>query len=605
MAYSATRQLMGSCYSTLGRASPTAARAVGSNGKRQGAACALRSNSSSSRPCALRDPSYRFQHTKSRPPMRWKSSRKKASPLLDGVVSSQRASSSSLLWCSRDPLLRARPSVVPFHRAFASKPAQLDPAAVQSAITRPVATQHALENMTDERRARLQELFSEYDANGDGSIGTDELRLVLESAVGGSAGLKEDEIRAMISIADLDNNGTVEFEEFAMWFEDVPDEEVSMKRLVEVWTRRVDLNDPTIIEEGVWHKLEQRHGKDNLVFPREIMWLGGAPGSGKGTNTPFIGAARGVTAEPIVMSNLLTSPSAMRIKKEGGLVGDAEVMQLLVEELLDPKYCDGAIVDGFPRTKIQVDILKLFYDHVNSLHKSYQGTELANKFKRPIFRMLVLYVDEKESIRRQLARGNKTKAHNEKVRATGEGELWEERDTDNSVKAAKARYDTFREQSHASLQSLSAHFPYHVLNATGTVEEVEMVIAQEMRYQSSLELQADTYETIKVIPTAGDISLHARQYLVERLDNYQMNYEPIFARVVSLIQSEFLPVINQHVLSGRCKITLNSRIFDVEPKAVTMLIDVFSDRDFTVMYEKREFGHRFDVRFETQKLLHG
>jgi hypothetical protein len=32
----------------------------------------------------------------------------------------------------------------------------------------------------------------------------------------------------------------------------------------------------------------------------------GAPGSGKGTNTPFILRERGITAPPIVMSELLT-----------------------------------------------------------------------------------------------------------------------------------------------------------------------------------------------------------------------------------------------------------------------------------------------------------
>ena len=34
----------------------------------------------------------------------------------------------------------------------------------------------------------------------------------------------------------------------------------------------------------------------------------GAPGAGKGTNTPFIHKIRGLTTPPIVMSDLLTSP---------------------------------------------------------------------------------------------------------------------------------------------------------------------------------------------------------------------------------------------------------------------------------------------------------
>ena len=31
---------------------------------------------------------------------------------------------------------------------------------------------------------------------------------------------------------------------------------------------------------------EEIGGREKLIFPKEIMWLGGAPGSGKGTNTP-------------------------------------------------------------------------------------------------------------------------------------------------------------------------------------------------------------------------------------------------------------------------------------------------------------------------------
>ncbi len=98
-----------------------------------------------------------------------------------------------------------------------------------------------------------------------------------------------------------------------------------------------------------------------LRFPREFIWLGGAPGAGKGTNTPFIARARDITAPPIVISSLLTSPQAVAIKNAGQMVGDREVIGLLLEELLDPRYHDGVIVDGFPRTKVQVECLKLFY----------------------------------------------------------------------------------------------------------------------------------------------------------------------------------------------------------------------------------------------------
>jgi adenylate kinase len=111
----------------------------------------------------------------------------------------------------------------------------------------------------------------------------------------------------------------------------------------------LEIKDATLIFNAVWADLVEKHGREHLRFPREFIWLGGAPGAGKGTNTPFIAKARGITAPPIVISNLLTSPQAVAIKNAGQLVGDREVISLLFEELLDPKYHDGVIVDGFPR----------------------------------------------------------------------------------------------------------------------------------------------------------------------------------------------------------------------------------------------------------------
>ena len=47
-------------------------------------------------------------------------------------------------------------------------------------------------------------------------------------------------------------------------------------------------------------------------------------------------------------------PMALRIKDEGGLVGDLEVVEALFDVLVKDEYRLGTVVDGFPRTKIQV-----------------------------------------------------------------------------------------------------------------------------------------------------------------------------------------------------------------------------------------------------------
>ena len=77
---------------------------------------------------------------------------------------------------------------------------------------------------------------------------------------------------------------------------------------------------------------------------------------------------------------------------------------------------------------------------------------------------LVLYVNETESVRRQLARGKIAMEHNEQVRLSGHGELWELRETDISPAAARKRYKVFSEEALDALQSLKKEFPYHVID---------------------------------------------------------------------------------------------------------------------------------------------
>lgn len=185
----------------------------------------------------------------------------------------------------------------------------------------------------------------------------------------------------------------------------------------------VEIKDAQLIFDAVWRHLEEEFGVENLRFPKEIILLGGAPGAGKGTNTEFIMKARGFTCPPIVVSSLLNSPEAKALKDNGMLVGDQEVMGILLRKMLEPEFRDGAVLDGFPRTKIQVECMKLLVQKISFLHRNYADTELASDFRLPTIHVMVLFVDEKTSVDRQLYRGRQIAAHNEEVRATGVGEL--------------------------------------------------------------------------------------------------------------------------------------------------------------------------------------
>ncbi|MFT5824873.1 MAG: adenylate kinase, partial [Yoonia sp.] len=50
----------------------------------------------------------------------------------------------------------------------------------------------------------------------------------------------------------------------------------------------LEVKDAQIIFQSVWSMLVDELGEENLRFPKEVFWLNGAPGAGKGTNTSFI-----------------------------------------------------------------------------------------------------------------------------------------------------------------------------------------------------------------------------------------------------------------------------------------------------------------------------
>jgi len=352
----------------------------------------------------------------------------------------------------------------------------------------------------------------------------------------------------------------------------------------------LEIKDAQLIFESAWESLETEFGLQSLRFPKEIILLGGAPGAGKGTNTAFILKTRGLTCPPIVVSTLLDSPEARRLKDAGYMVGDREVVGILFRRLLQPEYRDGCILDGFPRTQVQVECLKLLGDRMESLWHEFSSTPLSIHFRQPTIHIMVLFVDENTSVQRQLKRGREVRAHNEEVRRTGMGELLEERATDYDEDLARRRYRVFKEQTWDALQSLRDIFHYHFVDAQGPVKEVEYNILTELQYQSTLELDPRTHDRLRRLPLASDIVIHARQEMVKRLDSYEFEHPELFQKVVALIEKKMMPIIKRHAISGLTLINSEDPLLD-DPLALAMLIDVFSERGFHAVVDL----HRIEV----------
>jgi adenylate kinase len=385
----------------------------------------------------------------------------------------------------------------------------------------------------------------------------------------------------------------------------------------------LEVKDARIIFTPIWDSLQEEVGREHLRFPKEIILLGGAPGAGKGTQTQFISEARGLTCPPIVISELLTTPEMERTKAQGGMVGDKEVLTVLLRKLLDETFRDGVILDGFPRTPVQVEFLKLLVDKISALHDEFATTPLAIHFRRPTIHAMVLFVSESTSVARQLGRGREIADHNRKVAETGIGTPIELRATDLSEDLVRRRYQVFKEQTWTALTSLRQLYHYHFINAEGPIDEVQANILKELKYQSSLELDPRTFERLRALPLAEELVVHGRQELVKRLDSYEFEHTDLLRQIVDLVSRKFMPIITRHALSGRATVNSEDPIFN-EPLAIPMLIDIFSERGYHAVVDKTiqqvperidlktgeikfrtNAVYRIQVRFEASKIRRG
>ncbi len=200
---------------------------------------------------------------------------------------------------------------------------------------------------------------------------------------------------------------------------------------------------------NAWAALEAELGADKLAFPPALYWLNGAPGAGKGTQTPVILEMLGLTAQPLVMSDLFKTPEMKAIMATGKLIDDETVFGLLLRALLKPEYANGVIVDGFPRSAGQVACLKLFAKKL-----------AATQAKPTKFGLVMLYVGEKESVERQLKRGREMQAAGLPVRST-----------DVDPEKTLVRYKEFADKTLGPIETLDGVFPYYKINSLGSIEE--------------------------------------------------------------------------------------------------------------------------------------
>jgi len=71
----------------------------------------------------------------------------------------------------------------------------------------------------------------------------------------------------------------------------------------------------------------------------------------------------------------------------------------------------------------------------------------------------------------------------------------------------------------------------------------------------------------------------------------------MFEYVVGMIKNKFMPIITRHALSGRAIVNSEDPVFR-DPLALSMLIDIFSERGFHAVVDKhiQEIPERVDLQ---------
>ena len=171
----------------------------------------------------------------------------------------------------------------------------------------------------------------------------------------------------------------------------------------------------------------------------------GAPGSGKGTQGKILAERLGLPK--ITTGDLLRkamqdgTPLGLEARKyydEGKLVPDSIILNMIKDELVRPDAKDGAILDGFPRTAAQAELV---------------DRTLGERGQR-LNHILLLDVTEKELVRRLRAR------------AQVEGR------TDDSPEAVATRLQVYQRDTAPLIAHYAQRGIVHRVPGTGTVDQI-------------------------------------------------------------------------------------------------------------------------------------
>ena len=176
-----------------------------------------------------------------------------------------------------------------------------------------------------------------------------------------------------------------------------------------------------------------------------FILLLGAPGSGKGTQGKIL--AERLNLPKITTGDLLRAAvkegtplgrEAKRYMDDGKLVPDTVILSLIKEELAKPEANQGAVLDGFPRTAPQAELV---------------DRTLGERGQR-LNHILLLDVPEEELVRRMMAR------------AAQEGR------SDDTPEAIRTRLHVYQRDTAPLIAHFAQRGIVHRVPGSGTIDDI-------------------------------------------------------------------------------------------------------------------------------------
>ncbi|RFB04395.1 adenylate kinase [Parvularcula marina] len=190
-----------------------------------------------------------------------------------------------------------------------------------------------------------------------------------------------------------------------------------------------------------------------------ILIFLGPPGAGKGTQAQHIASTRGIpqlsTGDMLRGAVAAETPIGLKAKAvmdRGDLVSDDIVAGIVAERIEEPDCEPGFLLDGFPRTLPQAEMLD----------------ELLERAGRKLEIVLELQVDEEALVDRLNSRIAETKAAGGEVRA------------DDNEETFRKRLEVYREQTAPLIPYYEGKGLLKAVDGMATIQEVSAQIDKEL-----------------------------------------------------------------------------------------------------------------------------